>query len=85
MEPSGGENSAERGESMTDHVDTVLGVAITVILLCVSVGLTADYHEQKFRKEAVTAGHAEYYFDADFQKQWRWKTNCAAALKGELK
>lgn len=26
-----------------------------------------------WRKEAVEKGHAEYYLDKEFKRQWRWK------------
>jgi hypothetical protein len=38
--------------------------------------LGAGIHGQVAQREAVKQGHAEYFLDADFQKQWRWKTNC---------
>jgi hypothetical protein len=28
-----------------------------------------------WEREAVNLGHAEYYLDAEHQRQWRWRTN----------
>jgi len=43
-----------------------LVIAATVYFLC----------RQGWRDTAVQEGHAEYYLDANHDRQWRWKTNC---------
>lgn len=49
-----------------------LGVAVGVFGF---VGLTAALHAtpRDLMNEAVKRGHAEYYIDKDYERQWRWK------------
>lgn len=50
-----------------------------ILALCIGclVGSFAGCNVQQNRvtQEAIEAGVAEYYLDADFQKQFRWRTN----------
>jgi len=32
--------------------------------------------EVGYRRQAVRLGHAEYYLDAENNRQWQWRTNC---------
>ena len=41
------------------------------IIIGFFAGVIFDAHY--FRDAAVRKGHAEYYLDKDFKRQWRWK------------
>lgn len=43
----------------------IMGIAIGII------AMGARYHQM-----AVNLGHAEYYLDDDYDRQWRWLPSC---------
>ncbi len=55
----------------------VVGILLAVFALGCVMGMIGQmifggtYY--RFQKEAVEAGKAEYYIDAEYQRQWRWK------------
>lgn len=58
--------------------DTYLcaGIVIGLLIgLSVALAVWVNSHDS-----AVVAGHAEFYLDADHERQWRWKTNCTHDL-----
>lgn len=62
-------------------------IAATIILAAscalLTGWLTHELCADKWQKEAVQAGHAEYFLDNEYQRQWRWKTNTAIKGGGE--
>ena len=49
-------------------VGFVLGIVFTLFMIITLVPSPREF----LQKEAVKAGHAEYYLDEDYQRQWRW-------------
>ena len=59
--------------------DFIQGLLIGMLIAAFIAGMawmTFPYKEKHYHDEAVKAGHAEYYLDANHDKQFRWKTNC---------
>lgn len=54
----------------------VLGLAVLIGFM-LGAGLMIGGRE----RSAVSAGHAEYYLNAEHERQWRWKTNCVVRVK----
>ncbi len=50
-------------------------IACGVVALCIGVAIWCMV-AVAWQNESVELGHAEYYLDAQHNKQWRWKTNC---------
>jgi len=49
-------------------INFVVGTAVIwVCLICLS-----GVSDREWRKDAVAAGHAEFYLDKDNNRQWRW-------------
>ena len=47
-----------------------LAGVVALVLIFLGIGFT---REAFWHNEAVKSGHAEYYLDENFNKQWRWK------------
>lgn len=61
---------------MNDIVTTITLVdTLVVIAIIVTWLLTAGCVINVMEDSAVDAGAAEYYLDAEHEKQFRWKTN----------
>jgi len=64
---------------VSDDANNPPGVSITNAVVLVAVTsmavflLTGTWVSERWRTDAVKAGKAEYYLDADNQRQWRWK------------
>ncbi len=48
----------------------IMGILATALLFTVNSCDVTEAHTA-----AVKAGHAEYYLDANNERQWRWKDN----------
>lgn len=56
-------------DSASVAVGFITGFAAIVPVALLAMGRL----DSEWRDEAVKAGHAEYYLDADHNRQWRWK------------
>ncbi len=63
-------------------IPVIIGIILVVALLLIpKLAYNAGFVEgrmsgrERFNKEAVEKGHAEYYLDKEFEKQWRWKND----------
>ena len=56
-----------------DDIPSVIAMLIVAVLCTwfLTAGCVINHMEDR----AVAAGVAEYYLDADHERQWRWKTN----------
>lgn len=54
---------------------------VTIMMIWYSIGVASaslvvtSNCDRKWKREAIRAGFAEYYFDGEHNRQWRWKTN----------
>ncbi len=55
--------------------DEFLAVAVCLTAVIVG-GLILLFAWTVWQRDAVNQGHAEFYLDKDFNRQWRWRTNC---------
>lgn len=52
---------------------TIVGLIVLACVLSHESG--QDGGREKMQREAITNGCAEYYLDAHFDRQWRWKSH----------
>ena len=63
----------EKGGEEMSTGDMVLTVGVIIIIYIVGAYCGYNVGVEEHKKQAVKAGHAEYYIDKDFDKRWRWK------------
>ena len=56
-----------------DYVALAVVAAILIVWGLIMIDAAEGNMRTKLESESVKAGHAEYYIDKDFNKQWRWK------------
>jgi hypothetical protein len=60
---------------MTDLFEVLAGVGVFVSVVCAFYLLGSAVTKGRMEKSAIQAGVAEYKLDANFQRQFYWKTN----------
>lgn len=61
---------------MTEKTTNILlGLIVCCLLALIALRFTLFLIEWT-QRDAIKAGHAEYYLDAHHVRQWRWLTNC---------
>ena len=57
------------------------GLVIGLILaMCLFIFVSVWNGPRIAVPDIVKQGHAEFYLDAENERQWRWKTNCGGKL-----
>ena len=51
----------------------IVALVIIVVMSIVSYKGGYDNGVKEMEQQSVSSGHAEYYIDKKFNKQWRWK------------
>ena len=70
-----GEDGREGRRAMSKGDAGLTACAVVALLLLVGVVTyvaTRDTRNLAWRTEAIKQGHAEYYLDAEHERQWRW-------------
>jgi hypothetical protein len=49
------------------------GILLALTFALLAVHITYHAVRDHYEREAVEKGHAEFYFDKNFDRQWRWK------------
>jgi hypothetical protein len=55
---------------MNDSISTIIAFLVGVAL---AASISISVMDGAWKDEAVKAGHAEYYLDSKYHRQWRWK------------
>ena len=58
---------------MNDIIGVILSFAGVIVYLALFYWLGKEVGRTKLEDDLVQSGHAEYYLDADNEKQWRMK------------
>lgn len=56
-----------------DFISVVVGFVLGFLVTLFLCSAYVKSQEKRWQIEAVQRGHAEFYIDKDFEKQWRWK------------
>lgn len=51
----------------------IIDMTVSGVIAGAACYFGASRVETRFKEQAVLQGHAEFYFDKDFNKKWRWK------------